>query len=123
MALQYYDGEHVTGSTNDTTFGSDIKSTETEPKTIKEIMFSVSAHNDDAEVIIKDDREEIAVIPANLLPVQDDSGGTNTFQTGSQMLVFEINHELQPGDIFKIGIKNGGTQVDLTYCYRYELRT
>ena len=122
MPLVYHEGEHVTGATNDTTYGENIVSTEEEQKTILEVSFAVSAHDDDCLIIGKIDREEFVQIPVNMLPVFDGSGGTNTFQSSSQRLVFEVDHDLAVGEKLKFGVLCEGTAVDFAYSYSFRLR-
>lgn len=122
MPLNYNEGQHVTGVVNTTTYGDTIVSSEEEMKSLTDITVSVSAHDDSAYFVGKIDRDEFLRIPADLLPVFDDSGGTNTFQTAMQRATFLIDYDLEIGEKLKFGIECAGTAIDAAYTLGFTLR-
>jgi len=115
----YYQGYNRTGTINTTELDAGLVSTDTEPKTIKEILINVSAYEGNVvEGWIGNKR--VLEVYDNVFDTIEDLGAANFPYSTSKIGKLEINLTIPVGQIFKIGIRCGGTASDIVGAYAWE---
>jgi hypothetical protein len=110
MARIVYYSETVTGTTNTEVLGNGITSTEAEPKTIKEIIITVSAR--------QGNRVRGYVERERMIDIIDQVCQT---RTDAFRLPLTLDLELPVGHTFKVGIACGGTATNVDVVYKCEI--
>jgi len=117
---KYYKPFSITGVANTTAWDPGLESTEGEKKKIIAVLVSVSGYAGN-EVVLNIEREKIGGIPDYLLDTDESTGSTNTQKSTSKISRIEVDHDLEVGKKFLIGITCGGTAKNLRGSYEYEI--
>jgi len=114
----YYESVHVDGVANTETLEEILTSTEEEPKHIEGIAFieDTAVENYDAELAMYIERERIVNAPMmQNLRSHDSEVRLNVDP------FYPLNHDLLPGQTFKVGHVSGGIATDMWYTVRYSI--
>ncbi len=121
MEGQYYTQSFsVTGVPSSEVLDSGITSPQGEKRKIKSIMISVSDYQGNL-VTLRIEREKIMEIPDYCLDTYGNNGGSNPQYATSKRIEIPVGHEIPEGQTMKIGILSGGTPVNISGAYVYEI--
>lgn len=122
--MKLYQKFRITGVANADTYDAGLKSTTAEPKKLVAVHVQLDkyAATDDNEV--KGILETMTVFdfPEKMFPTELFSN-TSQSADGGKMKSIPVDHEITPGETFKVGIKCAATAVDARGVYEYEIPT
>jgi hypothetical protein len=112
----------ITGVANSTIYDGGLKSTPSEPKKLVAVHVQLDkyAATDDNE--FKGILETMTVFdfPEKMLPTELFSN-TSQAADGGKMKSIPVDHDIEPGEIFKAGMKCSATAVNARGAYEYEI--
>ncbi len=114
----------ITGVANTTTFDGGLKSTPSEPKKLVAVHVQLDkyAATDDNEVLGILETMTVFDFPEKIFPTELFSN-TSQAASGGKLKAVPVDHEITPGEIFKVGMKCAATAVDARGAYEYEIVT
>jgi len=119
MAVRYLKFA-VNGQANTEVWDKGITSTEAEPKKILSVLVAVSDYQDNT-FLAGIEREEILSAPDYILDTWSTTGTTNTPRSTTKRQEFRLDHTLEVGKTFAVGILCGATATNLRGVYVYEI--
>jgi len=117
-----YQKFRITAQANLPIFDDGLKSTESEPKTLKAIHVQLEkyAGTDDNEFVGILETTTIIDMPEKLLPTELAAAVAQTAD-GGKLKRIEVDMVIPPGEIFKAGMKCAATAVNARGVYEYEI--
>lgn len=106
---QYYQTLKVTGTANQTVYGTSVYASEAQPKYVEGVWIITSARQSNL-VLINLERE-------NLAQLYDD---VVSLQTDVPKIFIPLNFQLPIGQALQFGIQSGATATDLTVIIQYQ---
>ena len=118
----YYQELQVDGVINVTTLDEGLVSLSDEPKKITAVLINSSAHEGN---VIEGwiGTERVLAIYDYCLDTQEETAGATAPLSQNKLGRLPVDLDIPPGQIFKIGIRCGGTASDLYGAYEYEITT
>lgn len=113
----FYKGFSVTAVANDTTLDSGLVSEVGKPVHVRAVIINVSVHVGNVlECWIGTKR--VTELYDYSIDTQELSAGNDQL-SGTKIVRLEIDLDVQPGQVFKIGLNCGATGATLTGAYEY----
>ncbi len=109
----------ITGVINVTTLDEGLVSLTEEPKTIKAVLINISAYEGNVVEGWIGTERVLAIYDYNF-DTQDETAGATAPYSTSKIGRLPVDIPIPPGQIFKIGIRCGGTANNIYGAYEYE---
>ena len=115
----YYKELNVTGVVNVTTLDEGLPSLVKEPTRIIAILINLSAYEGNViEGWIATER--ILAIYDYIFDTQDETAGATAPYSATKISRVELNMDIPPGQLFKVGVRCGATANNIFGAYEYQ---
>ena len=118
----YYQGYSRAGTINTTELDGGLVSTDEEPKHIRAVLINVTAYEGN---VIEGWIGNLRVLEVydNVFDTIEDLGAANFPYSTTKIGRLPVELDIKPGQIFKIGIRCGGTASTIVGAYEYDIKS